>query len=225
MTSIAYRSSKRSGYDAIDPSNLYLYYPFNSSTVNGNNVGNMATGSIVYDATLVSPTTIVNDKMTTSSSGYYGTIINKVIPCSTSTGVSVSLWFNVSSFPTNTYYFLFTIEDAKGYVGGGKRIFYSLDPSRKITVNGQLDTPFSITPNKNYHLVVTITPENVGKMYLNNILVASGTISYPSFINESGYNCIGRDPTVNPGIVGTIDEFRLYNRILTASEVNILSHP
>ena len=216
--------SRKSQYNAIDPTNLWLYYPFDISTVMGNNVGNMATGSIVYDATLISPsTTIENDKMKTSTMGKYGTVINKVVPCSTSTGLSISLWFNVSAIPRSAYYFLFTLQDTLGYPNG-KRIYYMIDPSNKININGQLTVPFTVTINKDYHLVVTITTGNVGKIYVNNVLVASGTISYPSFTNVSGYNSIGRDP-IGDGINGTIDEFRLYNRVLTVNEVNVLSHP
>jgi hypothetical protein len=224
MTSTIYSSSRKKGYDVVDPTHLFVYYTFDASTVIGTSVGNMATGSLVYDGTLVSPnTTIVNNKMKTVAFGLYGTLINKIIPCSTSTGLSISLRFNITSIPNQNYYFLFTIQDVKGYAGGGKRIYYTIDPQNRININNQLIVSTPLIVNKDYHLVVTVTPGNLGKIYVNNILIITGSLSYPSFINASGYNSIGRDPA-GAGLIGTIDEFRLYNRILTANEVNVLSY-
>lgn len=216
------KMGKKRGYDAIDPTNLFLYYPFDASTVNGNSVGNMATGSIVYDASLTDTTVITNNKMSTPSlfgtTNTNGTLIYKVIPCSSFTGLSFSFWFNVSSIPTSTYYFLTTIQDTLGYPSGN-RIYITIDTANRVNINGSITTS-AITLNTNYHLVFTITSGNSGKLYLNNVL-QSAVVTYPSFVNSSGFNSIGRDPA-GKGIIGTIDDYRLYTRILTASEVNTL---
>jgi hypothetical protein len=184
----------------------------------------MATGSLVYDASFMGTTTVVNDKMQTVSTGLHGTVINKVIPCSSVPGIAISFWFNISSIPASTYYFLFTIQDALGYPRG-KRFYITIDPSNRININGQFTSPTGVIfVNRKYHIVINITNTNTGKVYLNNNLIAQGTATYPSFANVSGYNSIGRDPAGN-GIIGTVDDFRLYTRILTLNEINILSHP
>ena len=70
---------------------------------------------------------------------------------------------------------------------------------------------------------MSITSGNVGNVYVNNVLTNTGTLTFPSFVNVSGRNGIGHDfVTGGNGIQGTIDNVRVYNRVITSTEVNTL---
>jgi hypothetical protein len=137
-----------------------------------------------------------------------GMTINRVIPCNTSSGMSISFGFNTSSIPQSDYYFLFTIQNK-----GGSRWYLTIDPSNRMNVNDRA-IGFTVSVNKWYHCVVTVEPNNnKGIIYMNNVAYPQ-VMTYPGFNNDSGSNSIANDP-FGHGVVKTVDEFRLYNRILT----------
>ena len=218
-------SNKIKIIDIIDPTNLILYYRFSSQDVSGTSLANWATGIPVFDAVMTGTTNIVNNQLSTltSGTGGYGIIINRSIPRTGFTGLSFSFWFNASRLSTNNYPFFVTIQDALGYPNGN-RYYISLYPGNYLSVNGQLGSTATtlITVNTLYHIAVVVnsTGNPNTTLYINNV-PQTGNTSYPTFTNISGYNLIDRDPA-GDGLIGTIDDYRLHNRSLTAGEVNTL---
>ena len=223
-------------FNTINPLNLVLYYPFtstlyfNSNTVIGLNVGNLATGTIVYDASLSGLTNIVNNKLSSlhtaqPPAGQHGLVINRSvsIPSGATDGCSFSFWFICTSLPSSTYWFLTTLQSS-----GGTRFFITIDPTNKININAStITSQNTVIVGNIYHVAVVMntdppTSNAITKMYINGVLqITTGGITYPSFTNTSGFNSIARDPLGN-GLIGTIDDYRLYTRPITALEVSTL---
>jgi hypothetical protein len=217
-------TNKKIYIDIIDPTGLVLYYKFSSVDVSGTTLANWATGTPVFDAVLTGTTNIVSNQLSTLTSGtrLNGVLINRSIPRTGFSGLSFSFWFKPTFFPGN-YPFLATIQDALGYPSGN-RFYISLYPGNFLSINGQMGSTGTtqMTVNTLYHIAVVIksTGNPNTTLYINNV-PQTGNTSYPTFTNASGSNLINRDP-VGDGLIGTIDDYRLHNRSLTASEVNTL---
>lgn len=212
-------SNPATKYNIISTTNLFLYYSFDSISANGNYIANYATGSPVYDASLAGISVITGNKLYSSTYGkaQNGLQICQVVPCSSYTGLSFALWF----YPTlvdNNYYFLSTLQDINGYPSGN-RFYICIDLNNKININGTAIS-YTITANSWYHCVVTINSSGTVIVYMNNVAYSTTGI-YPNFTNISGYNYIAHDPA-GFGIVGYVDEYRLYNRIVNSTEVATL---
>lgn len=76
------------------------------------------------------------------------------------------------------------------------------------------------------HVAVTLSG-NTGTLYVNGTAVATNTAMTlrPSSLGATGQNWIGRSQWPDPYFNGRIDDFRLYDRALTASEVSALTAP
>lgn len=207
--------------DIIDWSNLVSYYPFRSSDVSGTTIANWATGSPVYDASMTGTTTIENNQMSTLTAGTTknGIMINRNVLPTGFTGLSFSFWFSATSLAGGNYPFLTTLQDAVAYPSG-VRYYISINPSKYITINSQMNSSTLLTVNTLYHIAIVITSTGSPNttLYINNVS-QTGTTTYPTFTNASGYNSISRDPA-GDGLIGTIDDYGLHKRALTAGEVN-----
>jgi hypothetical protein len=218
-------TNKKIDIDIIDPTGLVLYYKFSSVDVSGTTIANWATGTPVFDAVLNGTTNVVSNQLSTLTSGtrQNGIVINRSIPRTGFTGLSFSFWFNASFLPGNNYPFLVTIQDALGYPSGN-RFYISLYPGNFLSINGQMGSTGTtqMTVNTLYHIAVVVNSSGNPNttLYINNVS-QTGNTSYPTFTNVSGFNSINRDP-VGDGLIGTIDDYRLHNRSLTAREVNTL---
>jgi hypothetical protein len=85
------------------------------------------------------------------------------------------------------------------------------------------NTGFTVTNNVWTHIVITVNSSNVVNVYFNGSLLRSNITvagSYPG--TASGR--IGGVPVGNGGsnINGYIDEFKIYNKILTQAEVTAI---
>ena len=206
----------------IDPAFLVLYYTFNTGTTTGLNIGNQATGSVVYDASLSGTTVITSEKMSSPNNDNGGVLINRAISTAGFSGISFSFWAT-STVLNNGYPFYFTLQDTLGYPFGNRFYISATAAGNQISVNGSLTPATILVANTLYHIVVTITSGNVGNVYVNNVLTNTGTVSYPSFTNTTGRNAIGHDfASGGKGIQGTVDNVRVYNRVITTTEVNTL---
>ena len=225
--------SRALAFNTIDPSGLTLYYPFSISTLNADaiRVANMATGSMVYDASLTNISVIEKNSLISyhvgaTPTGQHGLVINRTLAVPTSGGMSISFWFVCTSLPRSDYWFLYTVQDTLGF-SGGTRFYMTIDTVNKIRVAGQggntLVSNTVITVGTRYHVVYNYTSgSGVGDLYINNVLDSSITSGPLIVANNSGFNSILRDPAGN-GLIGTIDEFRHYlGRVLSLQQIQTL---
>jgi hypothetical protein len=210
-------------FNTINPLGLELYYPFTSSTLNldGVSVGNLATGTLVYDSSLTGVSTITGNRLSTihtatPPSGQHGLVINRSV--SSGTVATISLWFNCSSLPRLDYWLITTFQD-----NAGNRFLITIRPDNKILIASSglpFDwvSTFSIVVNTTYHMVAVMN-NGTNSLYINGVFNSTGPASVPS--NTAGFNSIMRDPLGN-GLIGTVDDYRYYNRALTLPEITTL---
>ena len=219
-------------YDTIDPSGLTLYYPFTITTLNADaiRVGNMATGTIVYDASLTDISTINENRLSAYHTGAlptgrHGLVINRTLSVPTG-GMCISFWFIATSIPRSDYWFIYTVQDTLGY-GGGTRFYITLDTVNKIRVAGPGNTEIIsntvVVVGTRYHLLYNYTAGGSGSLYINGVVDKTQATNAPVIVaNNSGRNSILRDPAGN-GLIGNIDEVRHYiNTSLNTSQIATL---
>ena len=219
-------------FNSIDPSGLQLYYPFTSSKFfnlttkheDGIRIGNLATGVLVYDASLTGLTKIddTNRLATTHTAslpvGQHGLVINRTVGA---TPFSICFWFICTSLPSADYWFFTTFQNNTG----STRFYMTIDPQNKIRIAGNTgNTVLStgvVIVNTRYFIVYTSNTFSNGLLYINGILNAVEPSPPQLSPNNSGFNIIMRDPLGN-GLIGNIDDYRFYGRVITQTEINTL---
>lgn len=130
---------------------------------------------------------------------------------------TLSAWFKANSLVDNSWIDSPLIDsDLPGQYGTG--IGVSSSTISLIYNNNFLTHSYSFNTGKWYLLTVVFNrQDNTVKSYVNGILVQSTSVSFGggSYINFA----IGRDPANNVYWNGIIDEVRIYNRNLSASEI------
>jgi concanavalin A-like lectin/glucanase superfamily protein len=142
------------------------------------------------------------------------------------TSFSISTWVNLSVAPRWSRIFDF---------GTGTNVYMFLSPNGgtgalrfAITTGGngaeqQLNAPLLATGSWQ-HLAVTLTG-NSGTLYLNGVAIAQNAAMplNPSSLGTTTQNWLGRSEfTGDPFLTGQIDNFRIYDRALSAAEVQAL---
>ncbi len=100
-----------------------------------------------------------------------------------------------------------------------------------ITTSGgggeqQLNGP-ALTTGTWYHLAVVVSG-NTGTLYVNGAAVATNTgmTVHPASLGSTTLNYLGKSQfSSDPAFKGTIDDFRIYNRALSAAEISALVKP
>ena len=194
------------------PNNLGLvaYWPFdeNGGMTAGDASGNGHTGTLLGTAALP---TWVSGKLGKALSFPGGSSDTKVTfsPISVGTVHTISMWVYLTADCTN-YADLFSQDDQKGLWclksgGVNKLTYYQAGNNFNNT---------ALALNRWYHVAVTSDGVVTTTFYLNG--VADGGIS-GSLITYSA-NTMGSDPSLE-ALSGKIDDVRVYNRTLSASEV------
>ncbi|MDD4992228.1 MAG: hypothetical protein PHR83_08355 [Paludibacter sp.] len=125
-------------------------------------------------------------------------------------------WPRIFDFGTGTdnYMFLAEVNTSAG--------FYQLRFAiRTAAINEQqINCTSNIAVGSWVHVAVTLNG-NVGTMYVNGVAVATNTIMTlnPSSLGSTNLNYIAKSQFNDPGLAGSVDEFRVYNRALTANDV------
>jgi len=223
-------------------SSLVQYYRFEQSDVSGTKLLNYATKS--YDASFVNGSTIIsttgNYKVGSSalnliSDHNYTTSPYVTLPSIniTTNGLSFSLWFRSNcNAPIGTAPHIFDY----GNGSNSDNIFMFIYPANTTTgnlgfevysnstnSNGFSYYPItSINDNVWRHVVWTLTysttKNSTWNIYLNGSFVSTTTGYYPRNISRSG-NYIGKSLwTADEMFNGQVDDFRVYNTVLSASD-------
>jgi uncharacterized protein (TIGR02145 family) len=206
---------------------LVAYYPFNG---NANDLSGNANNGTVNGAT---PTTdrkgVASAAYSFNGSNQYLDIAN-VINFSRTDNYTLNFWINSSSLAVNN--FIFSNENSamnfKGYTGfvkpDGKVVLDLLD--HYISSRKTIETSQTLAANQ-WHFISFIqkgSPDNIeiwinGQKTTTTITINTlGTYDYLSSI--SSY--IGRRRYDDQRFTGKIDDIRIYNRVLTATEIQLL---
>lgn len=213
-----------------------MYYPFEVADISlsATKIGELSTGSYVYNGTLVGSATIaVNASSRVSGKGHLSlsrtATYFKFAPVSVlNTGLTISFWGRfASSTPLNGSR-IFDMRDPEiSLWRGGSISFYwyvagSTSDGRVInSANGMFDNVWR-------HFVFTISYGGVGgasssyKMYTNGSLYTTVTAPYPALGTRNTCNLGSNADTGTFCIDGGIDDFRIYQRALSQTEVSAL---
>jgi len=234
---------KASNYNLIDNSGLLLYYRFNSMDISGLNLANYSTGYPVNDASLSAVGLVNSNDYVVDNSAFNNTasgnikLNHSVLSAGTwptTNGISVAFWVksnstgtsgrimdfgNAATSPTNSLLISPNILD----------LFNNIVLSYTIISGGTASnyyTNFAINNNIWHHACISLTYDtsvnSIHNVYIDGSLYYTGTGIYPTSTTYT--SCyIGKSNWVaDPSFNGSIDDFRLYNRILSASEVSAL---
>ena len=81
-------------------------------------------------------------------------------------------------------------------------------------------SPGTLLFNQWMHVCITITSTRLTTIYSNAVSIYSGTPVPNAFANPNKTHCVlGTTYYGNTGLVGYIDDFRIYNKALLSSEV------
>lgn len=211
-------------------STLVFHYKFNSGDINASNMlANYASGTAVYDATVVGTTAATID--TTNSKFGSGCLYLSAksgyitLPSFTTdlNGYSISIWCKGTQLSTILH--LTNSNAAINLIAMNNTAFYVFSQ----TALANSSTVFSVNDNIWNHMVFTIeytTSSNLygnWKIYKNGVLVSSNTnYNYPQNLARTT-NYLGKHITDNTyNSIGYFDELRMYKRVLSATEVTNL---
>ena len=239
-------------FNMVDPRSLVIYYPFDQGTdasANGSGVlGNFATGSSVFDASLVSaaatPSTsmfsVVTNRVGNRNLVLLGTASQYVarnVPWTlTNGGLGLSFWFRPTSSVTTVQYLFAASDSRTSNVADPNMISVNLTTGSALSV--QVGTSAyavtgSIAINTWYHVALNVDHAGVNDMSANYTCFLNGTqmsvggsaalvAPYPTTVPRT-FTYVGTDVSNgNQFFTGQMDDFRLYNRVLTPPEVSVL---
>jgi hypothetical protein len=141
---------------------------------------------------------------------------------------SVSAWVNPSVAPQVGYVRIAETNYASGFYLGtdttGTRYKLIVNGGSGVTGSCGYGCAEGGTISSGWHLVTATFDGATARLYVDNAVVGSDTFTAPSNTNlplNIGISYVGSGYGWN----GTIDEVRLYNRALTAAEVNAIFNP
>ena len=197
----------------LDPSlttNLVAQYLFNGNVLDSSGTG--AHGTIIGGAALTTDRFgVANKAYSFNGTSQYIEFPNTVANVTTSKPYSISVWINQIS-GTNIL---------------GK--YHNLDAgltqfllnTNSVIGNGTNTLPFA-NPSSGWNHYVVILQSGTGntKMYRNGVLLTSGTVTYNNAITVTKF-VVGRisDGGYYDYFNGKIDDIRVYDKVLTASDV------
>ena len=204
-------------HNSVDPlgdsSGLVLYKLDGNANDAGGNYNGSAT-SVTYNQAVINDGAVFNGSAHIESSGLKG-----ALPYG-SAARSFSFWVNLSSFSGDVYFFSYG-EGTNGQFFAG-RVQSSPQNIGFMGYAADFTTSTAMTANEWMHLVYTYDGTTL-KIYKNGSEIGSSTLSLNT-VNSRRF-CMGaRDynGSVTKYINGSIDQFRAFNKALSASEVTTL---
>ena len=174
--------------------------------------------------------------LTSSGSGYVAMPSGVLTALSSATAMTIATWVNITSTVQwqRIFDIGFSANKTTNPMGDTTNHYMNLVPA-----DGFGNTAFSITtsgsnnqssvsgsgvPTNTWTHVALVLGGGNGVLYINGAVAGTNTISEkPSDLGTLGYAYIGKSWfTADPYLNGQIDEFRIYNRALSAAEVQAL---
>lgn len=210
---------------------LELWYPFSGnfldSTSNHNGTNNGTSFTTDHNSQANSAISIANQTFVEVSNPLFSNNASQ-------NQFAFSIWLKTGS-STST---LQTIFDKDSY---WKRVHVDITATGSLMLSGSISSSYwryetvdnIVQPNKWYNIIINYTA-GATSFYVNGTAAnqksnaPSNVIDFSTQIagNSDGKIYIGRDHPISGPInpfVGSIDDFRLYNRVLTQSEISYLS--
>jgi hypothetical protein len=204
-----------------------VWYEFNQSsgTTASDSSGNGQNATLVNGPTWVSG--IIGNAVNLDGSNDYVSMPSGVVSSLTNFSIatwvrldSISNWSRVFDFGTGTTVNMF-LTPQNGSTGAVRFAITTSGNGSEQQITGS-----SALPTGTWTHVAVTKSGNTGRLYVNGSQVGSNssmTLS-PSSLGSTNQNWIGRSQySADPYLDGQVDDFRIYNRALSSSEVNALA--
>jgi hypothetical protein len=239
-------------YSLVDPSMLKMYYPLDNPSGTGL-LSNYATGTFVNDASMVGsyiqsygPNPVIGNGYiyTNGTNNSYAQLGSWTCPINNSNnGFTITGWYYPSVTDEISGATLFSFSNTSGgtissYLNPGGYLDFSCNGVN--SVNAYLNT-VSVNSFKWSMITMTCSGSSDGSgnynFYLNNTNIGSAIAKWPNVNSSYTKNYLGGIPYVAPPadisgyippilnyFTGYIDDFRVYNRVLTYQELECLKN-
>jgi len=207
-------------------SKLRAYYKFDADSIQGNKVANYASGTPVYDATLMNGLSInTTDYKRGNGSLQFNASSNQYLQQTpftySSEGFSFAIWFksNNSGAWARIMNYGNGINDNDVDITvnyGGNNL---LRPQLNMNITPVAGDNVNYNNNVWTHLVLTINPNGQWKTYINGVLNTTDTKSYPTLV-QNNLNYLGKSFFQDAYFNGLMDECLLYDIVLSAQDVS-----
>ncbi len=212
--------SANSAQVSVVPSTKFSYWPFDESSGNSaTDVWNSRTATLSNGATFVAGNFNNGLKLDGTANGY-ATLPNDVVMSLNDFTIStwvklnaVSTWARLFDFGTGKTNYMFLAPKS-----GSNYLRYAiLAPG---SGEQQINSTFAMATGVWTHVAVTLSGK-LGIMYVNGVEVGRNTAMdlKPSSLKNTSQNYIGKSQFTDPMLNGTVDDFRIYRRALTAAEI------
>ena len=196
----------------IEASALQLRIGFNNNLIDlsGNAHNGVLTGTAAYRQECFSTVETFDGTQTINVAGATG-------PTTTSPR-TFAFWLNSSATSgiVTAQYLDYDIVNSN--------FFIRIDRGLYVTGNGTNTLQYTTTPPVGWHqwAVVFSAGSNASKIYLDGVLRASGTLNFSAVSSNRPFQ-IGSNAGGSAGtLTGALDDFRVYNRVLTATEISAI---
>lgn len=200
-------------------SNLLHFYTFNNNDLSGNYLKNIATNQ--YELLIDTGVTIDETLNIPSSSDTIGASIISNYTLNSS-GITIGLWFK-PILPFNSFSRIFSLQSTTGINNDSIFIGVFIANKLQLTVNNggtatSINLTNSLTTDTLYFLCWVITPTS-WTLYINgDKTVYTSGIAFPTNLVKN-YTYLGKYSTNSNNITGFIDNFFIYNNLLTDSQI------
>lgn len=209
------------------PFDFYGYWKFDeTSGTNAADVAGAHNGTLAATATWGAGKTNNGVKLNGTTNSYVSFptgLFSTLNDFSIATWVKVdtnATWARIFDFGSGTGNYMFLAP-----ASGGNTVRYAI-----IAAGGggeqQINSAAILSTGVWHHVAVTLSG-TTGTLYIDGAVAGStnGMTLRPSILGNTTQNYLGKSQWPDPNLIGTIDEFRIYNRALSGTEVSALASP
>jgi hypothetical protein len=192
--------------------------------VSGSSVGNIASDSIVYDATLQNGAAVFNNQLVLSAAKSQYVSINTFT--TGTAGLTFATWWKSVSSGTWARIFDFgngATSDNVHIMQNSNNNNYLLMGVYNTSKGYYMSSSVRFNQNSWNHVAWTLYPSGTWIVYINGVQVTSASSKpYPRSISRS-INYLGKSNWASDGYLdGAMKDFRMYSRVLSAVEISAL---
>lgn len=215
-----------------DPA-LKLYYTFEADTVSGLKLASTESGKdLVYNANLLNGATVSTSdskvgnaslELTSSAKEY---VKSDRLSATGNNGITFAFWLKSKNSGQYSRVFDFGngLNDLNLVIAIVNNNLWSVVINAQDSARNYLYTDENINDDKWRHFTWVINPDASFDIYLNGVLsskISADKGRYPADA-ERRSNYLGKSNWDDPYLNGSVDDFRMYNRVLSSSEISTI---
>jgi uncharacterized protein YjbI with pentapeptide repeats len=203
----------------INNDNIKMYYPFDTNKLNyttGVGVDNTQVNSNI--PILISTSTT---KLTSGSLSFIGNASIQLPGLQfTNNGITIAFWIKFNEIPNNSTILSLTQGVFLHIKINAKYLGYSITNS--LGANVTANTSYMFNDTNWHHVCFTFTPAGVFSIYVDFVKYSIASSVYPTTTTNLIFNYINKLMPNEQYFNGNMNQFIIYNRVLTETEISYL---